>query len=49
MRGLFRSVLGLFKPESSEISRNPEPRRDGSNEKTDPDQAEVVFRVPGMS
>jgi len=49
MREFLRSVLGLFKPHPSEANRNPDPRGDGSNERPDGDQAEVAFRVSGMS
>jgi hypothetical protein len=49
MCGFFRSVLGLFKPQPSEANRDPVPRGDGSNKRLDGAQAEVAFRVPGMS
>ena len=49
MRGLMRSVLGLFKPEPSMTNSNPDAPGDGSNQGPDGTQAEVAFRVPGMS
>ena len=49
MRDFFRSVLGLFKPKPSGATANLEPLGDGSNKSSDGSEAEVAFRVPGMS
>jgi hypothetical protein len=49
MHRFFRSVLGLFKPQPFEANRNPEPAGDGTNQRLAGAQAEVAFRVPGMS
>jgi hypothetical protein len=49
MRDFFRSVLGLFKAQPSGANTNPKPGDDSSNKRPDGAQAEVAFRVPGMS
>jgi hypothetical protein len=49
MRDFFRSVLGLFKPKPAGANANAEPGGDGSNKSPDGAEAEVAFRVPGMS
>jgi hypothetical protein len=49
MRDFFRSVLGWFKPQSSGANTDPEPPGDGTYKSPDGAQAEVAFRVPGMS
>jgi len=49
MREFFRSVLGLFKSQPFEANRNPESAGDGTKQRLGGAQAEVAFRVPGMS
>ena len=49
MRDFFHSVLGLFKAQPSGPNTTPQSPGDGSKKKPNGAQAEVAFRVPGMS
>jgi hypothetical protein len=49
MHRLLRSVLDLFNPEASITDSNADAPGGGSSKGPDGTQAEVAFRVPGMS
>jgi hypothetical protein len=49
MLEFFSSVLGLFKSQPSAADRSSDPVGAGSKKRSDDAQAEVAFRVPGMS